>query len=179
MFFDNWGELGRVVIVGVLAYTGLILLLRVSGKRTLSKMNAFDLVVTVALGSILATILLAKDVDLAEGMTAFIVLIALQFVIAWLAVRVPLVNRLVKSEPTLLLYNGSYLSAALKAERVGEEEVRAAIRAQGIASVQQVLAVVLETDGTFTVLPLEHNTTGAASALTGVQHAEPELNQAR
>ncbi len=78
-----------------------------SGKRTLSKMNAFDLVVTVALGSILATILLAKDVDLAAGMTAFIVLLALQFVIAWLAVRVPLIKRLVQSEPALSLYHGS------------------------------------------------------------------------
>lgn len=74
MFFDNWGALGRVVIVGILAYSGLILLLRVSGKRTLSQMKAFDLLVTVALGASLATILFAKDVDLARGMTAFIVL---------------------------------------------------------------------------------------------------------
>ncbi len=50
-FFDNWGELGRVDLVGALADSDLILVLSVSGKRTLSKMNAFDLVVTVALGS--------------------------------------------------------------------------------------------------------------------------------
>jgi len=69
MFFNDWDDLGRVVAAGVLACIGLIVLLRVSGKRTLAKINAFDLVVTVALGSILATILLTKDVALAGGFT--------------------------------------------------------------------------------------------------------------
>jgi uncharacterized membrane protein YcaP (DUF421 family) len=51
MFFNDVFSLLRVVIFGTLAYLSLVLLLRVSGKRTLSKMNAFDLVVTVAIGS--------------------------------------------------------------------------------------------------------------------------------
>ena len=84
----------------------LLLLLRVSGKRTLTKMNAFDLVVTVALGSMLATVLLAKSVALAEGLTAFVLLIFLQFVLTWLSVRSRAGSRLVKSEPTLLVYQG-------------------------------------------------------------------------
>jgi uncharacterized membrane protein YcaP (DUF421 family) len=70
MFFDSWTGLGRVLVVGTLAYFALVLTLRVSGKRTLSKLNAFDLVVTVALGSTLATVLLSKDVALAEGLLA-------------------------------------------------------------------------------------------------------------
>ena len=84
----------------------LLLLLRVSGKRTLTKMNAFDLVVTVALGSTLATVLLTKSVALAEGLTAFVLLIFLQFVLTWLFVRSQAASRLVKSEPTLLVYQG-------------------------------------------------------------------------
>ena len=84
----------------------VLLLLRVSGKRTLTKMNAFDLVVTVALGSTLATVLLTKSVALAEGLTAFVLLIFLQFVLIWLSVRSRAVSRLVKSEPTLLAYQG-------------------------------------------------------------------------
>lgn len=66
IFFDNWETLFRTLIIGVLAYVSLIMLLRISGRRTLSKMNAFDMVVTVALGSTLATILLNRDVALAE-----------------------------------------------------------------------------------------------------------------
>ena len=70
LFFQDAAGLLRTAVVGVLAYVGLLLLLRISGKRTLSKMNAFDLVVTIALGSTLATILLNKEVALAEGMLA-------------------------------------------------------------------------------------------------------------
>ncbi|MBA3599215.1 MAG: DUF421 domain-containing protein [Methylibium sp.] len=152
MFFDSWFGLLRVFVVGVLAYLALIVLLRVSGKRTLSKMNAFDLVVTVALGSTFATILLSKDVALAEGVLAFALLIAFQFLIAWLSVRSATVCLLVKAEPSLLLHRGQFLKQAMKAERVTEAEVRAAVRAQGVATLEEVEAVVLETDGSLNVV---------------------------
>ena len=70
MWFDDWSDIVRVLIVGTAAYVGLVALLRISGKRTLAKLNAFDLVVTVAFGSTLATILLSSDVSYAEGVTA-------------------------------------------------------------------------------------------------------------
>lgn len=54
MLFQGWPGLARTAVVGSMAYAGLVLFLRISGKRTLSKLNAFDLVVTVALGSTLA-----------------------------------------------------------------------------------------------------------------------------
>jgi uncharacterized membrane protein YcaP (DUF421 family) len=87
MFFDTWSGLGRVLIVGTLAYVALVFLLRISGKRTLTKFNVFDLVVTVALGSTLATVLLSTSVPLAEGILALGLLIALQYAITWLSVR--------------------------------------------------------------------------------------------
>src|SRR5512147_2577917 len=123
MFFDSWAGLGRVAVVGLLAYAALVLLLRISGKRTLTKLNAFDLVVTVALGSTLATVLLSKDVSLAEGVLALALLIALQFVITWLSVRSPRFQKMIKAEPTLLLSRGRFLDGALKAERMAREEV--------------------------------------------------------
>jgi uncharacterized membrane protein YcaP (DUF421 family) len=152
MFFDNWFGLLRVLVVGTLAYASLVLLLRVSGKRTLSKMNAFDLVVTVALGSTLATVLLTNDVALLEGVLAFALLIGLQLAIAWLSVRSERVQALVKAQPRLMLHRGRVLPVALREERVTEEEVWAAVRAQGTGSLGEVDAVVLETDGSFSVL---------------------------
>lgn len=152
MFLDTWGEVARTVIVGVLAYVALVVMLRVSGKRTLSKMNAFDLVVTVALGSTLATILLSKDVALMEGIAAFVTLIALQYVVAWLSVRSKTIRELVKSTPRLLYYNGGFMEEAMRDERVTTEEIYAAVRAQGISHLEEVAAVVLETDGSFTVI---------------------------
>ncbi len=171
MFFDTWSGLLRVVLVGALAYLALVALLRVSGKRTLSKMNAFDFVVTVALGSTLATILLSKDVALAEGVLALALLIGLQFVISWLSVRSPTVDRLVKSEPALLLYRGRLLPDQMRRARVVEGEVRAAVRDQGVASLDQVEALVLETDGSFAVVKRidGHD----ASALSGLLGAAP------
>jgi hypothetical protein len=67
MLFRSWSDVGRVLAMSLLVYPTLVLVLRVSGKRTLAKMNAFDLVVTVALGSTLATILLSADVSRVEG----------------------------------------------------------------------------------------------------------------
>jgi uncharacterized membrane protein YcaP (DUF421 family) len=152
MFFDGWAGLMRVVVVGALAYIGLVALLRVSGKRTLSKMNAFDLVVTVALGSTLATILLSNDVALAEGMVAFALLIGMQLAITWLSVRSRTIRQLVKAEPSLLVHRGELLTQAMRRERVTEAEVLAAIRAQGIGSLDQAESVVLETDGSFSAI---------------------------
>ena len=152
MFFAGWEPIERVLIVGVFAYIGLVMLLRISGKRTLSKMNAFDLVVTVALGSTLATILLSKETALLEGMTALGLLIALQFAVTWSSMRAKWVSRIVKSEPALLLHRGEFLDAALHRERVTREEVMAAIRSSGAAATDEVSAVVLETDGSLSVL---------------------------
>ena len=152
MVFSDWSTLGRIIIVGTLAYISLVVLLRVTGKRTLSKMNAFDLIVTVALGSTLATVLLSKDVALVDGVVAFALLIGLQFVITWLSVRSPTVSRLVKATPTLLLYRGEVLHGALRRARVVEAEVLAAVRESGYLALEQVEAVVLETDGTFSVI---------------------------
>ena len=166
MFFQDWSGIVRTLLVGVLAYAGLILLLRVSGKRTLSKMNAFDLIVTVALGSTLATVLLSEEVALAEGMAAFVLLILLQFAITSLSIRSERFQGLIKAEPALLVHRGRFLEGAMKRERVTEEEVRAALRAQKIGSLEEAAAVVLETDGTFTVLPGVGGESG--SALQGV-----------
>lgn len=152
MFFDDWAGLFRTVAVGALAYAALVILLRLSGKRTLTKLNAFDLVVTVALGSTLATVLLNKDVSLAEGVAALALLIFLQYAVAWTSVRWPRAQAVVKAEPALLLRRGEMLEAALRRERVTREEVWAAMRAQGVAAADEVEAVVLETDGSLSVL---------------------------
>ena len=179
-FFDGWQGIWRTGLVGVLAYIALVVLLRVSGKRTLSKMNAFDLVVTVALGSILATILLSSEVALVEGLTALAVLILMQFVISWLSVRSERVSKLVKSEPALLAYQGRLLPEALRRERVVDAEVWAAVRAEGIADLAAVEAVVLENDGSFTVVSkLERPETSTLQNVRGYERrSEDQADQA-
>jgi uncharacterized membrane protein YcaP (DUF421 family) len=152
MLFDGWAPVVRVLVLGPLGYAALVFFLRVSGKRTLSKMNAFDFVVTVTLGSTFATLMLNQNVSLAAGAAAFAVLVVLQFIVTFLSVHVVAFRRLVKAEPTLLYLEGTFLRGAMRRVRVTEDEVMAAVRSAGHASLAQVRAVVLETDSSFSVI---------------------------
>ena len=152
MLFQGWTGPARTVLVGALAYVGLVLFLRISGKRTLSKLNAFDLVVTVALGSILATILLDEAVPLFEGLVAFAVLIGLQFLITWSSVRWKLWAQAVRSEPTVLVRAGEPLPGALRRERVTEGELLSAVRSAGGREIAEAEVVILESDGALTAI---------------------------
>jgi uncharacterized membrane protein YcaP (DUF421 family) len=171
MLFDSWQALGRIFLLGVISYITLIVFLRLSGKRTLSKWNAFDFVVTISLGSALATMFLSKDVSFADGAVAFALLIGLQYAITWLSVRWQWVRGLVKSEPALLLRSGVFVDSAMRKERVTESEVRAAVRSAGFADLGEVFAVVLETDGSFSVL--KRPGSGVPSALDDVPTPKP------
>ncbi|SFG59581.1 Protein of unknown function [Halobacillus alkaliphilus] len=156
MLFNGWSGMLRIVVMALTVYPALIFMLRISGKRTLSKMNMFDMVITVAIGSVVASIILSNKMTIAEGLTALGMLILLQFVVTWLEVRSEGFTSLIKGEPQLLLYQGQYMEKALKKERVKKDEVRQAIRADGLASVEEAEAVVLETDGTFSVIKHKH-----------------------
>lgn len=151
MLFQDWSDIVRTLLVGVLAYLGLVLFLRVSGKRTLAKLNAFDLVVTVALGSALSAILLQESVALAEGLTAFATLILLQFLVTFTSVRSRRFARAVRSEPALLVRAGEVLEKAARRERITAEEIESAVRADGGTGIADADMVVLESDGSLSV----------------------------
>jgi len=152
MFFDSWSSLGRTALSGVIAYAALIVFLRVSGKRTLAKLNAFDLVVTVALGSTFSAVLTSKDLAIADGVLALALLIALQYGVAWLTIRASWFEKLVKSRPSAVFVDRQFNENAMRRERVARDEVLAAVRGAGIHDLDRVHLVVLETDGSLTVL---------------------------
>ncbi len=133
-------------------------------------MSAFGLVVTAALSSTLATILLSKDVALAEGIAGFALLIGLQFGVTWLSTRSNSVSRLVKAEPTLLVYRGNILESALRRLRVVEAEILQAVRSHGHGALTSVEAVVLETDGNFSVVEGVGGDQSALTNLNGWRH---------
>ncbi|WP_370331692.1 DUF421 domain-containing protein [Mycolicibacterium hippocampi] len=152
MWFDEWADVARVLLVGAAAYFTLIVVLRISGKRTLAKLNAFDLVVTVAVGSTLATILLNSDVSFAEGAAAFALLAALQFLAATVSSRVKAGRSVLTARPTVLVSQGVLLDGALRRQRVSVDEIHQAIRSSGQGDISQIAAVVLETDGSLSVI---------------------------
>ncbi len=172
ILFDNWDGIFRTMIAAVVAYTGLVLILRVSGKRTLSKLNAFDWVVSVALGSTLATILLSADVALAEGLVALVMLVGLQWLVARTSIHWPSFKRVTRSEPRILLEDGEFLRSAMSEERMTEADVKEAVRNKGFGDLSDVAAVVLETDGSFSVI--SHDKAGSRSALREVKREPAE-----
>lgn len=151
MFFQGWEGIVRTLIVGTLAYVSLVLFLRISGKRTLAKLNAFDLVVTVALGSTLSAVLLQETIALAEGATALALLIFLQFLVTFASVRSPGFAGLVRSEPTLLARHGAFCEAAMRRTRMTQEEAMSAVRASGGTGISDIENLILESDGTISV----------------------------
>ena len=139
-------------MITILAYVALVLMLRVSGNRTLSKMNAFDLIVTITLGSCLSAIALNKNVPLFDGGLVFFLLIFLQFVITWLSARSTKVKKLVTGDPALLVYKGKMLHNILKQQRISEEEIYLAARKNGFSSISNIYVIVIGTNGTFSVI---------------------------
>lgn len=128
IFFESWESLLRTFIITFVAYLSLIAMLRISGKRTLTQLNAFDFIVTIALGSAFATVMLNKDVVLADGLLALLMLIGLQYLITSLSSAFPPVKNIITGKPTLLLYKGVIDRKALKNQRITEEELKEAIR---------------------------------------------------
>lgn len=170
MWFDSWPEIFHVLIIGPVSYVGLVVILRVTGKRTLGQLNAFDFIVTVAFGSTLATILLNSDIALVEGLTALALLAGLQFLVAWLSAHVPGARSAVTSRPVALVVSGELQHAQVRRNRLSESEVLQAVRATGSGDLTDVAAVVLESNGTISVIP--NSKLGNGSALHGI-HGTP------
>lgn len=170
-FFAGWEPVGRILVVGTLAYAALVLLLRVSGKRTLAQMNSFDFIITVAIGATFGRIMTARSVALVEAVTAFGLLIGLQYVVTSLQIRSRSFARAVTTAPTLLAYRGEVLDDALRQQRLTADELHAAVRKHGFGSLEEIGSVVLEADGRLAIIG--DGKQGDGSALADVPPPEP------
>lgn len=152
MFFTTFQSIYRTLLVGLVTFVSLVIILRVTGKRTLSKLNVFDFIITIALGSTVATIVLSSDITLAEGITAILLLTLLQYFITYLSVRWPWWRRLITDQPTMLYHQNQFLTESMQRVRISHSEILQAIRNQGYGSLRQVEAVVLETNGDMSII---------------------------
>lgn len=151
-FWNGWEPLLRTIVVGTLTYISIIFILRISGKRTLAKMNAFDFVITLALGSAYGRILTAKQVSVAEAITTFALLALLQFIVSSLENKSRWFYQLVTSQPTLLYYRGRFLDKAMRKQRVRKESLLGTVRKKKYSSLEEVEAIILETDGSLSII---------------------------
>ena len=152
IFFDGWASLGQTAILAPLLYLTVVAAIRVSGKRTTGQMNNFDWIVTVAIGSITASGIVIEKVSYAEAALAIAILMGMQWALTKIVRRSARVARIVKSRPRLLVEDGRLYEDALRAERITEDEVHAALRQAGVPSLLGVRYMALENDGTFSVV---------------------------
>jgi len=151
LLFKDWPSLGNIALCAIISYLALFLFIRISGKRTLAKLNAFDFVVTVTLGSTLSSMILGKT-TVAEGLVAIIIIILLQYALAWLANKSQTAENVINSSPTLLFYNGLFLKDAMDKEVITQEEIYAEVRKYRLHRMEDVKAVILELSGDITVV---------------------------
>jgi len=141
-----------IVVSCLLIFVTLVVLTRLVGLRSFSKMSSFDFAMTIAVGSILASVLLNKTTPLANGVVALLSIFLLQYVVAFLRKTTSWAPKLFDNEPKLLMIGEKILYDNLKSTRVTENDLIAKLREANVLDFGQVKAVVLETTGDISVL---------------------------
>ncbi len=151
IFFRDWRSIEHVVLSTIIAFITLFFFVRISGKRTLSKLNAFDFVVTVALGSTLSYMMLAI-VPILEGAIVLFLIIIMQYIFAWTARSSKKMERLINAVPSLIFYDGKFIEKTMAKEAITKAEIFSTIRNSGIDRIEEVKAVVMELNGQISIV---------------------------
>lgn len=154
LFATTWSEVGIIALTALGIYLAVILLTRICGKRSFSKMSSFDFAMTVAVGSIIATTVLTSSVKLIDGLVGLTAVYALQMIIA-VGRRSQFVEKLVDNSPLLLMEGEHVLDDNLRKARVSESDLRSKLREANITRLSQIKAVVFETTGVISVMHQE------------------------
>ena len=158
VFFDNIDKLGRIVLTTVMVYVLIVLVTKISGKRSTSQLNNFDWIVTVMIGSLGASTILLKDIPFVEGVSSILVLYLLQFLVTKYASISPQFSSFILSEPRIVFYQGQFLPDAMRAERLTRQEIECAMRSEGVHRFDDVEAIVFESDAKLTIIPKPSST---------------------
>lgn len=170
--FESWDRLiGTALSCGIF-FVAIVVVIRLSGKRTTANMNNFDWIVSVAIGSLASSGILLSNVTVADALTAIIALAGLQWLTTWATVRFDWFARLIKPRPRLLIHKGQYLKPAMLKERIAKEELDAAMRAAGYTSAGDANWVIIETNGQMTVIPRQEADVREAELLDRVRAQE-------
>lgn len=169
MFFEPplLDALAKGALLSTLGIAWVILLVRVVGLRSFSKMTNFDFVMTVAMGSLLAG---ASQSDgwapLVQTLAAMAALFGVQYAVSRLRFASSRFDEVVQNTPLLLMKDGVILRDALRQTRVTEDDLIAKLREANAGDISRIRAVILETTGNISVI---HGTRMDALLLQGVR----------
>lgn len=155
LFFSDGASFLKIVIASVISYFAILLVIRIMGKRTLAKMTAFDFVVTITLGSTLSSMLLNK-VPIIDGTMAVLIIVLMQYLVVWVSKKSSKMAKVLNSTPTVLFYNGEFIKEAMDKEDISKKEILSEIRSYQLEHLSDVRAVIMEINGSFSVIKKEH-----------------------
>jgi uncharacterized membrane protein YcaP (DUF421 family) len=136
-----------LVLRTIFAFLLILVITRAVGRRELSSMEPFDLILLVVLGDLVQQGVTQSDYSLTGATTVLVTMAVLVVSTAWLSFRFARLRPLLEGEPTLLIADGEILRRNLRRERMTVEEVRAEARQQSIGSLEDIRFAVLETNG--------------------------------
>lgn len=148
----SWAAVGYVIASTVGIYVSLVILTRLAGLRSFSKLSGFDFAITVAIGSLMATVLIAEDPPLVQGVVGLAALYGIQIGVAAARRRWTWMADLVNNEPLLLMDGDEILHENLGRGNMTEADLRAKLREANVIALDEVRAVVMETTGDVSVL---------------------------
>ncbi len=138
-----------IVIRSIFTFVLLWFVLRVSGKRQVTQLSAFELILLVTLGDLISQTVLQEDFSLTGGFLAVGTFTVLSILLSWIGWRFPRTRPVLDGEPTVLLKDGNVDQAVLRYERMPLDDVLVAAREHSVRDLAEVDLVVLEPDGTF------------------------------
>jgi len=147
--------LWEIVLRTVVVYIAVFALLRVAGKRELGQMSVTDLVVILVIANAVQNSLNGGDTSLIGGIVAAATLVAMNVILDRFGRRVPFLERLVRSEPALLMQDGTFIDKNLEREDITRDEIAMSAREHGIGDLSQVSEAILEPDGSISIIPNE------------------------
>ncbi|GGD25652.1 DUF421 domain-containing protein [Nocardioides daphniae] len=133
----------------LLVFFLLMAVLRVMGKRELSQMSAFDLVILFVIGDLIAEAVVSEDTSFTGALIAVSTFALLTILMSWLAYRYPRLKPALDGTPTVVVRDGRPDRSAMRRERVNLYDLNEAARNNGIADLEEIELALLEPDGKF------------------------------
>jgi uncharacterized membrane protein YcaP (DUF421 family) len=142
-----------LVIRATVVFLFIFLVTRVAGKRELSTMEPFDLILLVVLGDLVQQGVTQSDYSVTGALIVITTMTLLTVGLSFLNFRVRRLRGLLEGEPVVLVENGEQIARNMRRERITTEDLEAAGRRQQITSISEMRWAVLETSGEISVIP--------------------------
>lgn len=149
---ENFGVILKALISVFAIFVVMIIITRVAGLRTFAKMSSLDFASTIALGTILSTVIMNEGQSLLKGGVAIAAIVAFQFLFSFLIRKADIFSKLFTNSPLLLMKDGQFIEENLSSANVAKSDAIAKLREANVIQLSEVKAMIMESTGDISVL---------------------------